>query len=301
MIGTWRLSVLAILAAGVLPAEAQQKPSPLQGPVEHLWPKGAPGALGEETRDRPSISLYLATAEKAAGTAVVVCPGGGYGHLALGHEGHDVAVWLNNLGVHAFVLQYRHSPKYRHPYPLLDAQRAIRMVRSRAAEWKADPARIGIWGFSAGGHLASTAATHFDDGKADAEDPVDRAGCRPDFAILVYPVIVFGKPYTHRGSQKNLLGEKADDPAMVEELSNERRVTERTPPTFLMHTTTDTGVPPENSIDFYLACRKAKVPAELHIYEKGPHGFGLAPKDPVLSSWPDRLAAWMGGRGLLRK
>jgi len=293
-------TVLVLAASTVVEAEAQKSPSPLTGPIEYLWPKGAPGALGEDSKDRPSLSVYLAPAEKAGGAAVVVCPGGGYGTLALGHEGHDVGVWLNTLGVHAFILQYRHAPKYRHPYPLMDAQRAIRTVRSRAAEWKVDPSRIGIWGFSAGGHLASTAATHFDDGKADAEDPVERAGCRPDFAILVYPVIVLGKPYTHKGSQRNLLGERWEDPQLVEELSNERRVTERTPPVFLLHTTTDTAVPPENSIDFYLACRKAKVPVELHIFEKGPHGFGLAPKDPVLSAWPERLAAWMRARGILR-
>ncbi len=298
MAGTARV---VILGAVVFLAGAQQKPSPLVGKMEYLWPQGAPGAVGDGPKDRPSISIYPAPAEKATGAAVVVCPGGGYGTLAVGHEGHDVAVWLNNLGVHAFVLQYRHAPKYRHPHPLMDAQRAIRMVRARAKEWGVDPARIGIWGFSAGGHLASTAATHFDDGKADSEDPVERAGCRPDFAILIYPVIVFDKPYTHKGSQRNLLGDKADDPAMIEELSNERRVTGKTPPTFLMDTTTDKAVPPENSIDFYLALRKAGVPAELHIYEKGPHGFRLAPRDPVLSSWPDRLAAWLGVRGILAK
>jgi acetyl esterase/lipase len=184
---------------------------------------------------------------------------------------------------------------------MLDVQRAIRTVRSRAAEWKIDPARIGVMGFSAGGHLASTAVTHFDDGKADAEDPIDKAGCRPDFGILVYPVIVLDKPYTHQGSKKNLLGDKMNDADLVEDLSTEKRVTAKTPPCFLMHTSGDTGVPPENSIDFYLALRKAKVPAELHIYEKGQHGFGLAPKDPVLSTWPDRLAAWLGVRGFLKK
>lgn len=280
---------------------AQQKPSPLVGPVEYLWPAGAPGAVGDEPRDKPSLTIYAAPAEKASGAAVVVCPGGGYGALAVGHEGHDVAVWLNALGVHAFVLQYRIAPRYRHPAPMLDVQRAIRIVRARAKEWNVDPARIGVWGFSAGGHLASTAATKFDDGKPDAEDPIERASCRPDFAILVYPVITFTQPYTHKGSMRNLLGDRVGDQELVESLSSEKQVTGKTPPCFLMHTTGDTGVPPENSIDFYLACRKARVPAELHIYEKGQHGFGLAPKDPVLSSWPDRLAQWLGSRGILAR
>ncbi len=297
MVKAW----LVVAAAAAVAAGGQRKPSPLVGPVEYLWPMGAPGAVGEEPADKPSLTLYLAAAEKAVGVAVVVCPGGGYGTLAVGHEGHDIGVWLNGLGVHAFILRYRHAPRYRHPHPMLDAQRAIRTVRARAKEWTVDPNRIGIWGFSAGGHLASTAATHFDDGKADADDPIDRVSCRPDFAILTYPVIVLGKPYTHKGSQRNLLGDKADDPLMVEELSNERKVTEKCPPAFLVHTTNDTVVPPENSIDFYLACRKAKVPAELHIYEKGPHGFGLAPKDPVLGTWPGQLAAWLGARGFLKK
>jgi acetyl esterase/lipase len=292
-------------------AAQDKKPSPLVGPIEYLWPNGAPHAVGEEGRDKPSLSVYLAPAEKANGTAVVVCPGGGYGFLAVGHEGHDVATWWNEQGVHAFVLQYRIAPRYRHPCPMLDVQRAIRTVRARAAEWKVDPAKIGVMGFSAGGHLASTAVTHFDDGKADAEDPVERAGCRPDFGVLVYPVIAFGEPFGHKGSQKNLLGDKAEDPELVKFYSTEKQVTARTPPVFLMHTTEDRGVPAENSIVFYQACVKAKVPAELHIYEKGAHGVGLGRGDPrgigpkaadaVLSTWPDRLAAWLRVRGVLTK
>lgn len=281
------LAILAVLAA------AQDKKSPLVGPIEYLWPKGAPLANGDTDKDKPNLSLYLVKEAKGKTPAVVVCPGGGYGGLAKGHEGHDVATWLNGIGVHAFVLTYRVSP-YRHPCPMLDVQRAVRMVRARADEWKVDPKKIGVWGFSAGGHLVSTAVTHFDDGKADAEDPIDRAGCRPDFGILVYPVIALDKPYTHQGSKKNLLGDKSNDPQLVEDLSCEKRVTEKTPPCFLVHTTNDTGVPPENSIDFYLALRKAKVPAELHIYERGQHGMGLGnDKVPEFKSWPDRLAAWM--------
>jgi acetyl esterase/lipase len=292
---------LFLLTASSLAVAEEKAPSPLVGPIVHLWPNGAPGAVGDEERDRPSVSVYLAPAEKANGAAVVVCPGGGYGFLAVDHEGHQVAEWLNHLGVSAFVLQYRIAPRYHHPAPMLDVQRAIRTVRARAAEWKIDPARIGVWGFSAGGHLASTALTHFDDGKPDATDPVERVSCRPDFGVLVYPVIVFGKPYTHAGSMKNLLADGVNDPKLMEEMSSEKQVTARTPPCFLVHTGGDTGVPAENSIDFYLALRKAGVPAELHIYEKGEHGFGLGGSDPVLSTWPDRLAAWMNGRGLLTK
>jgi acetyl esterase/lipase len=236
--------------------------------------------------------------EKANGTAVVVCPGGGYGALALDHEGKQIAEWLNGQGVTAFILKYRLGPRYRHPAPLQDAQRALRTVRARAREWNLKPNRIGIWGFSAGGHLASTAATHFDDGQADAQDVLARTSCRPDFLILAYPVITLNPPHAHQGSRNNLLG-KEPAPELVESLCNEKQVTPRTPPTFLFHTNADKGVVPENSILFYLALRKAGVPAELHIYEPGGHGVGLAARDPVLSSWPDRLAAWLRGRGLL--
>lgn len=265
--------------------------------TELLWPGGAPGAKGEEERDKPSLTIYIADRAKANGTAVVVCPGGGYVNLAMDHEGEQIAEWLNELGISAFVLKYRLGPRYHHPVQLNDAQRAIRIVRSRAKEFGVAPDRIGIWGFSAGGHLASTAATHFDAGKAGAGNPIDRASSRPDFAILAYPVISFIE-FPHVGSRSNLLGENYD-PKLAEFLSNDRQVTPETPPTFLFHTNEDSGVPPENSVLFYLALRKAEVPAELHIYEKGRHGVGLAPDDPVLSSWPDRLADWLKIRGLL--
>ncbi len=265
-----------------------------------LWPGGAPGAVGQQEADRPTLTIYLPPAEQAVGTGVVVCPGGGYATLALDHEGRQVAQWLNSLGVAAFVLRYRHAPRYRHPAPLQDAQRAIRLVRTRAEGFRLAPDRIGIWGFSAGGHLASTAATHFDAGDPDAPDPVQRAGCRPDFLILAYPVISFTTPYVHKGSLRNLLGENPEA-ALLESLSNEKQVTAQTPPTFLFHTTEDKGVPPENSVLFYLALRRAGVPAELHIYERGRHGVGLAPGDPVLSSWPARLADWLRVRGLLAR
>lgn len=268
--------------------------------VEQLWPQGAPGAVGSEEADKPTLTIWLPAADKANGCAVVVCPGGGYQHLAIDHEGKQIAEWLNSLGVTTFMLKYRIAPRYKHPAPLLDAQRAIRTVRARAAEWKVDPRRVGIMGFSAGGHLTSTAATHFDEGRADAQDSIEKASCRPDFAILCYPVISMTTAYTHQGSKNNLLGKEAD-PKLAESVSNDLQVTEKTPPTFLFHTNEDSGVLPENSVLFYMALRKAKVPAELHIYEKGPHGVGLAQKDPILSTWSGRLADWMKGRGLLAK
>ena len=263
-----------------------------------LWPEGAPGALGATDSDRPAVSIFLPPRDKATGSAAVVCPGGGYQMLALDHEGKQIAEWLNSLGVAAFVLRYRLGPRYHHPVPLQDAQRALRFVRSKAGEFGIAPDRIGIWGFSAGGHLASTAGTHFDAGDPNAADPIDRVGCRPDFMILAYPVIMFSSEHTHKGSQRNLLGANPD-PKLVESLSNEKQVTPETPPTFLFHTTEDKGVPPENSVYFYLALRKAGVPVEMHIYERGEHGVGLAPRDSVLSTWAGRLAGWLRVRELL--
>jgi acetyl esterase/lipase len=201
--------------------------------------------------------------------------------------------------VAAFVLLYRLGPRYHHPIELGDAQRALRLVRFHAADYGVDPGKIGIWGFSAGGHLASTTGTHFDAGEAGAADPIDRMGSRPDFMILSYPVISFITPYVHRGSMRNLLGENPD-PKLAASLSNETQVTPQTPPTILFHTNGDTGVPPENSVLFYLALRKAGVPAEMHIYERGEHGVGLALVDPILSSWPGRLEAWMRLHGWMR-
>jgi acetyl esterase/lipase len=284
---------LALLMLSLTVCAADEKPK-----IELLWPAGAPGAVGTEERDKPSLTIYLPPAGKANGTAVVVCPGGGYGGLAIGHEGKDPAEWLNRHGIAAFVLRYRLGPRYHHPAPMQDAQRALRLVRSRAKEWDLDPKRIGIWGFSAGGHLASTVATHFDDGKPDADDPIERVSCRPDFAVLSYPVITLRPPFTHGGSRRNLLGDHPDE-ALVASLCNDEQVTEKTPPTFLFHTNEDKAVPPENSILFYQALRKKKVPAELHIYERGVHGVGLGVGRGAVSAWPEQLAGWLKTRGLL--
>jgi acetyl esterase/lipase len=284
------LSFAFFLGAGFAQPPAMPK-------ADLLWPGGAPGAQGTEDIDQPSLAPYLAPAGRGTGTAVIVCPGGGYGGLSMDKEGDQIAKWLNSLGVTAFVLKYRLGPKYHHPVELGDAQRAIRTVRSKASEYRLLPDRIGIMGFSAGGHLASTAGTHFDAGDASAADPIDRLSSRPDFLVLCYPVISFGQ-FAHQGSKRNLLGENPD-PKLVESLSNETQVTAQTPPTFLFHTTTDAAVPVENSVMFYAALRKAGVPAELHIYERGPHGVGLAQTDEALSSWPARLADWLRVHGLL--
>ncbi len=290
------LSLFSLLAG--VPARAQ---APAVTPqTVQLWPDGAPGAVGDEAADKPTLTVYLPPAEKATGAAVVICPGGGYAHLAVEKEGTAVARWLNSLGVAGFVLQYRIAPRYRHPAPLQDAGRAIRTVRARAGEWRLERDRIGIMGFSAGGHLASTAGTHFDVGNSSADDPVERVSSRPDFLILCYPVITFTEPTMHRGSRRNLIGENPD-PELIESLSNEKQVTPQTPPTFLFHTDADKGVPPENSLLFYIALRKAGVPAEMHIYQPGPHGVGLAPADPILGSWPERCADWMRLHGWVKQ
>jgi len=307
-IGTFTLAVMPLLAGSAMAQSPKAAPYAItavdtaHGDREFhlLWPNGAPGALGDEPVDKPKITVYLAPADRATGAAVVVCPGGGYQVLAADHEGKQIAEWLNSLGVSAFVLQYRLGERYHHPAPLQDAQRAIRIVRSRAKEWRVDPKRVGILGFSAGGHLASTAATHFDDGQPDAADPIEREGSRPDFAVLCYAVISLEDPTAHAGSRRNLLGDPPD-PALVALLSNDKQVTARTPPTFLWHTADDTAVPVENSLQFFEALHKAGVPGELHVFPHGRHGLGLAPGDPSVSQWPRLCAVWMEGLGLLRK
>ena len=262
-----------------------------------LWPGDAPRAQGTGDGDIPTLTIYRPEAGKANGAAVVVCPGGGYGGLAA-YEGQPIAEWLNTLGVTGLVLKYRLGPRYRHPVEMSDVQRALRTVRYHAAEWKIDSHRIGVMGFSAGGHLASTAATHFDAGDAKASDPIDRVSCRPDLAILAYPVITMTDPFTHGGSRTNLLGDKPD-PELVNLLSNERQVTTKTPPVFIFHTADDPVVPVENALLFALSCRAARVPCELHVFEHGAHGVGLGGNDPVLNTWPATCAAWLKAHGFL--
>lgn len=291
----WLATILTVVTGSVAVVDLRAQ-SPAE-PVA-LWPGKAPGAVGDEDQDRPTLTAYPAPKEIRTGAAVVICPGGGYAVLATDHEGHQVAQWFNSIGVQAYVLKYRLGRRYQHPIPLTDVQRAIRWVRHHAAEEGLSPRRIGVMGFSAGGHLASTAATHFDAGDAQAADPIERLSCRPDFAVLGYPVISFTAPFGHSGSKRNLLGDEPD-PKLVEALSNERQVTPETPPSFLFHTSEDRGVPPDNSIVFYQACVKAGVPAELHLYQFGPHGVGLAHGDPVVFTWKDRLADWLQTNGLL--
>ncbi len=264
-----------------------------------LWPEGAPDALGNAPHDQPTLIRYPAPQEIATGAAVVVCPGGGYQMLAMDHEGHQIARWLNSFGVSAYIVTYRLGKDgYRHPVPMHDGQRALRTVRANAAEWQIDPGRVGVLGFSAGGHLASTLGTHFDAGNAEASDPIDRVSGRPDFMVLLYPVISFTEDCRHAGSRKMLLGEAADS-ALVASLSNETQVKADTPPTFLVHTSEDTSVPPQNSIYFYLALLEKGIPVEMHIYEKGRHGLGLGSRGSAFSSWPERCEEWMEERGLL--
>jgi acetyl esterase/lipase len=263
-----------------------------------LWTGKAPGALGDTDSDRPTITLYAPSSDHPPTAAVIVFPGGSYAYLATNHEGRQIANWLNAMGITAFVVKYRLGPRYHHPVELRDAQRAVRMVRARAKEFAVLPDKIGVMGFSAGGHLASTTITHFDSGNPQASDPIDRASSRPDFAVLIYPVISFTAEYTHQGSRENLLG-KNPSPELVRQLSSELNVTPQAPPTFLFSTSADTAVPPENSVAFYLALHKAGVPAELHIFENAPHGVGLDLKDPSVREWSTLLLHWFRVRNLL--
>jgi acetyl esterase/lipase len=284
--------------AALLPV-IQQTSTLRDGQTIPLWAGAAPGALGTDETDIPTITVYLPRTVTANTPAMIICPGGGYVNLAMNHEGRQVANYLNSLGLAAFVLKYRLGPRYHHPVELGDAQRAIRTLRSKAGEWRLDPGRIGIMGFSAGGHLAMSASTHFDSGVASAADIVDRTGSRPDFTVLGYPVISMTEPWTHQGSKNSLLGNNPD-PELAKSLSGELAVTKETPPTFIFQTNADTTVPAENSVYYYLALRKAGVPAEMHIFEKGAHGVGLANDDPALSEWSKVLANWLRVRGIIK-
>ena len=263
-----------------------------------LWPEGkTPFALPiDKETGSPSLKLYLGKGgEGHTGAAVVICPGGGYGGLATDHEGHQIAEWFNAQGVTAFVLHYRlGSQGHHYPTQLADVQRAIRWVRAHAGDYEIDPARLAVMGFSAGGHLASMAATLYDEKAYEASDTIDEVSARPDFAILCYPVISFDPAVMHGGSRKNLLGpDRNDDEALAKKLSSENNVTEETPPTFLFQTDADAAVPAENATRFYLALRQKKVPAEFHVYQNGAHGVGLNRGDPVLGTWSGLLSHWL--------
>jgi acetyl esterase/lipase len=266
-----------------------------------LWPEGAPGALGKADQDIPTLTPFFPDASKATGAAMIICPGGGYGMLAP-HEGATYAIWLKEQGIAAFVLKYRlGSAGYRHPAMLLDAARAVRLVRANAAEWKLDPKRIGIIGSSAGGHLASTLLTHFDAGKSDAADLIERQSSRPDLGVLVYPVITMGAK-THHGSRENLLG-RNPPPELVELLSNELHVTRETPPCFLFHNFPDDVVSVENTLDFAAALSRAGVPFDLHIYAKGGHGIGLGAADyepAQFHPWVGECERWLKEQGFAK-
>ena len=287
------IHVTLLLSISLQPANPPRDLEPVP-----LWPNGAPGAKGNTAADIPTLIPYLLEGRENR-PAVVICPGGGYGGLAMSHEGHEIAAWLNRNGIHAFICNYRHRGKgYGHPYPLMDAQRAIRIVRGNSTKWKVEPDRVGILGFSAGGHLASSSATHDSIGKLDASDPLNGLECRPDFAVLCYAVIGFGKSYTHRGSQRNLLG-KNPAPDLIRFYSNENRVDKKTCPTFLWHTAEDRSVPAENSVRYFLQCQKHGVPSSLHVFEKGRHGIGLAKSTPAARKWPDLCISWLSASGFI--
>jgi acetyl esterase/lipase len=260
--------------------------------------EGGPANAWVTGVSKPTLTVVAPPEEERNGTAVVICPGGGYGGLAFDKEGLEIAQWLADMGVASFVLKYRHGGgAHQHPVPLSDVQRAMRLVRSQADSWKIVPERVGVMGFSAGGHLASSAGTHFDAGDKDASDAIDQQSCRPDFLVLIYPVISMDAAITHAGSRANLLGEKPDE-KLVASMSNDTQVTDQTPPTFIAHASDDGAVPVENALRFYRALVEHKVPAELHVFEKGGHGFGMRQKGPV-EEWPSLLANWLKSRELV--
>ncbi len=292
-------SVLLIFGASAIPVSAQT-------PAERLWPADAPGSKGTADADIPTVQAYLPAPEKANGAAVVICPGGAYAGLAISYEGQTPAEWMKSLGVAAFVLKYRLGPKYNHPVELGDAQRALRWVRANARRLGVDTSRVGILGFSAGGHLASSAATHFDAGRAASGDSVDRHPCRPAFQILIYPVITMDASFSHLQSRTNLLGSNPGQ-ALVDSLSSEKQVTSRTPPAFLVHGKNDNVVVFRNSQAYHDSLMKKGVPVELRAYDNAPHGFGLAdgkagaPNLPQVATWPGFAAQFLEARGFLAK
>jgi len=274
-----------------------------------LWQLEIPfsnGVIGEEevleggrvsNIQDPSIYVYLPEKEKATGAAVVICPGGGYRLLAINHEGHDIAKWFNEIGIAGIVVKNRlptsDNITYKSEVAMLDAQRAMRMTRYNAEKWGLDQDKIGIMGFSAGGHLASTVGTHYDYGMANTSDPINNFSCRPDFMILMYPVIDMSGEIKHSGSMRNLIGPDASQ-TLIDRFSNQKQVTPDTPPTILIHSIDDTSVPAANSVVFYEALVASGVLAELHIFNSGKHGYGLGRKDGTSHNlWPENVAAFV--------
>lgn len=284
----WLFSLLLMGASVALNA---QLPAGFPQPIL-LWPHGAPGALGHAETDQPRMYAFLPKT-RSTSTAVLVIPGGGYQNVAIGYEGVQIAGWLNAQGIPAFVLDYRVAP-YHYPAPVQDAERAMRLMRAHAAEYGIDPDRLGVWGFSAGGHLASTLATHCDGDTAPVPSPDadDKQSCRPAFAVLSYPVISMELPETHPGSRKNFVGPEGGA-ALAHRYSNQFAVTAQTPGTFLFATTNDPLVPVVNSLDFYHALIDHHVPAELHLYDYANHGCGLCGSIIPLSTWPLLLRNWL--------
>jgi acetyl esterase/lipase len=286
-----RLAIFC-LAAVTLAAAALAEPAPAP-----LWPDKAPLQEGDAPYDIPTLTAYPLPDASAPTTAVVVCPGGGYGNLADDHEGTQIAEWLNKNGIAAFILRYRHAPAYQHPTPITDARRALRTVRAKAEEWNVAPDRIGIIGFSAGGHLTATASTQFEPGDPNAEDPIERVSSRPDFSILMYPVITMTDPYTHTGSRTNLLGKDASQ-EIIDKMSAEKNVTKDTPPAFIAITTDDAAVPVQNALLYYSALVDAGVEAELHVFAHGRHGLGLGADNVEFSAWPELCLRWLKQLGM---
>lgn len=291
------LFLLAVVLpmGGSIAMGAQTLPAGMPQPV-YLWPQGVPGALGQGEADKPRMYAFLPE-KRSTSTSVLVIPGGGYEHVAIGHEGVQIAAWLNAQGIPAFVLDYRVAP-YHYPAEILDGERAMRLIRAHAAEYGVDAERIGVWGSSAGGHLASTLGTHCD---ADAvpvphPDAVDGLSCKPAFMVLAYPVISMTLPEAHAGSRMNLLGPVVD-PKLERGYSNQFAVTDGTPATFLFATEDDPTVPVANSLDFFRALQEHHVPAEMHIYDYANHGCGLCGSILPLSTWPMLLRNWLVQRG----
>jgi len=313
-------ALIALLSFALCVASLQRHGAAAEPPVMNLWPVTSLTRIPDEEKitdrskdpakpDRairfvsdPTITIYLPEPQTTPTPAVVICPGGGYHGLAVDKEGHDVARWLNRIGIAGVVLKYRlprpELSEGQTPWPMQDAWRAIRMTRSDATQWNIDPARIGIMGFSAGGHLAAMTGVHFDAGRPDAADPIDRVTSRPDFLILGYPVITFSGAVAHKGSRADLLG-KSPDPKLFDYYSADLQVTPQTPPAFIVQAKDD-PIKVENSILFHDAMERAKVPCEMQLYEKGGHGFGLGVHGGEVADWPARCEAWLKRSGILR-